>query len=102
MYILQRWSVSVFTRDFVIVYHEIDGRPASKNVSTRHDSPTAIKPLRRSRVVEGSRFAVKLHVPGVDPGAEHPGPVSGSVVDEFEKHLPWVVEIVLSSFNQQN
>jgi hypothetical protein len=71
-------------------------------VSTRHNSPTAIKPLRGSRVVEGSRLAVKLHVSGIDPRAEHPGPVSGSVVDEFEERLPWVVEIVLSSFNQQD
>ena len=52
----------------------------------RHNSSAAIEPLRGTRVVEGGSLAVQLHVPRVDTGTEN----------------PWVVEVVLSSLNQED
>lgn len=52
----------------------------------RHNGLTASEPFGRSRLVEGSRLGVKLHVARVDARA----------VD------PWVVEVVLTSLDQEN
>lgn len=55
-------------------------------MSTRHNSSAAIEPLRGTGVVEGGSLAVQLHVPRVDTRTEN----------------PWVVEVVLSSLNQED
>ena len=67
-------------------YHEVDRRSTTENVCNRHNSSASVKPFRRARVVEGSSLAVQLHVPRVDTWTED----------------PWVVEIVLSSLNQED
>ena len=53
---------------------------------TRHNSPTSIEPLGRSRVVEGGSLTVQFHILRVDTWTED----------------PWVVEVVLSSLNQED
>lgn len=53
---------------------------------TGHNSSASIEPFRGPGVVEGGSLAVQLHVPGVDARAED----------------PWVVEIVLTSLNQED
>jgi hypothetical protein len=55
-------------------------------MGARDDGSTTIEPLGGSRVVEGSRLGVKLHVSRVDTRAIHPG----------------VVDIVLSALDQQD
>jgi hypothetical protein len=66
--------------------HEIDRRPAAKDMSARNDSLSTGEPFGRTGFVEGCRLGVQLHVPGVDPRPED----------------PWVVEVVLAGFDEQD
>lgn len=44
------------------VHHEIDGAPATKDMSTWHNSLASSKPLGGTRFVERSSLGVQLHV----------------------------------------
>lgn len=66
--------------------HEIDGRPATQDVGAWNNSLATTEPLGWSGLVEGSCLAVQLHVAREDARAED----------------PWVVQVVLSTLNQQD
>lgn len=68
------------------VHHEIDRTSTTKNMSTWYNSSSSIKPLWWSRVVEWSSLAVKFHVSRVDTWSVN----------------PWIVEIVLTTFDDQD
>jgi hypothetical protein len=79
-------SIITMLNELCQAYHEVDGRPATKDMRAGHNSSTSIEPFGRSRVVEGGSLAVQLHVLRVNTWTED----------------PWVVEVVLSGLNQEN
>jgi hypothetical protein len=79
-------SLLYLTRSHGISHHEVDAAAASQDMSAWDDCATSSKPLGWTRIVERSRLAIQLHVPGIDARPEH----------------PWVVEIALSSFDEHH
>ena len=68
------------------VHHEVDRATSTENVGTRYHSSSAVKPVRWSRIVEGSCLGVELHVLWVDTR-----PVD-----------PWVVQVALTTLDHQD
>ena len=83
-------SLAVANRDWrsalTGVHHKIDRATSTENVGTRYHGSSAIKPVRWSRIVEGSCLGVELHVLWVDTR-----PVD-----------PWVVQVALTTLDHQD
>lgn len=74
-------------------------------MGTGNDSTSSSEPFRRSAVIKRGRFAVQLHVPWENPGTvDLIKPRQRFQFDgiDFDAPHPWIVEIVLASFNQHH
>ena len=82
--------------------YEVDTGSTTENVGTWHDGFTSGQPLGRSRMVERSCLGVELHVLGVYARPMSVSRASVRTLPVGSHGNPWVVQIVLSSLNQQN
>ena len=69
---------------------------------TWNNGSSTIKPLRGSGVVECSRLRVQFHVPWVDTWTVHLRKVSKFHTSTVSSTCPWVVQVVLTTFNDQH